>query len=58
MPKYVTSPLYIEVVETNVAKDVRGLNLAKNLITKWDTIATVIRNLPALRDLNLKYVFF
>jgi len=34
------------------------LNLAKNLISDWDTIGTVIRNLPALRDLNLEYVLF
>lgn len=44
-----------KVVEI-ACKDVRGLNLARSLIADWDTIGTVMRNLPALRDLNLESV--
>lgn len=36
--------------------DVRGLNLAKNLLADWDIVQSIIQHLLGLRDLNLESV--
>lgn len=34
---------------------IRGLDLSKNLVSSWDTVALVAAELPALKSLSLKY---
>lgn len=38
--------------------DVRGLDLSSSLLSTWEAIAEITRELPLLRRLSLKYVIF